>query len=277
MTDKIPRLLRSTVYSSGDIHRPPNPTPSPHRRTRVSLQKPKRRKPRIRILSRSASEPILRTVQMFIPGNEEGKNVQVGTSMHEEPLGINENPMFPRYHTCTDVFSPFLCPGSTLDTTRDSIEEAKVVVSVAVERSPGPVNAMVRLGASVEEVIEVIVKKYCREGRSPQLDRDSTASFELHYSHFCLQSLKKSDKIGEIGGRSFYLCTNSGRRSFTFGRETNDSGNSTDQGSQIVLASQSGNQLVLSQIFFSIVSKKLKKIERRTKKFWKVVTRIICM
>ncbi|KAH0456635.1 hypothetical protein IEQ34_014542 [Dendrobium chrysotoxum] len=276
MTDKIPRLLRSTVHSSGGIHRPPNPTPSPHRRTRVSLQKPKRRKPRLRILSRSASEPILRTVQLLIPGNEEGKNVQVGTSMYEEPLGINENPMFPRYHTCTDVFSPLLCPGSTLDTTRDSIEEAKVVVSVAVERSPGPVNAMVRLGASVEEVIEVIVKKYCREGRSPQLDRDSTASFELHYSHFSLQSLNKSDKIGEIGGRSFYLCTNSGRRSFTFGRETSDSGNSTE-GSQVALASQSGNQLVLSQIFFSIVSKKLKKIERRTKKFWKVVTRIICM
>lgn len=63
-----------------------------------------------------------------------------------------------------------------------------MVVSVTVEGSPGPVRAMVRLGASIDEAIAVVVDKYGREGRSPKLDPEAAASFQLHHSHFSLQS-----------------------------------------------------------------------------------------
>lgn len=68
-------------------------------------------------------------------------------------------------------------------------ERAKVVVSVTVEGSPGPVRAMVRMGASVEEAIAAVVDKYSSEGRSPLLDRQAADSFQLHHSHFSLQSM----------------------------------------------------------------------------------------
>jgi hypothetical protein len=68
------------------------------------------------------------------------------------------------------------------------VQEAKVVVSATVEGSPGPVKAMVRLGSSIREAIAAVVERYDREGRSPQLDPASADSFQLHHSHFCLNS-----------------------------------------------------------------------------------------
>lgn len=59
------------------------------------------------------------------------------------------------------------------------------MISVAVEGSPGPVRAMVKLSCNVEETIKIVVDKYCEEGRTPKLDRDS--AFELHQSHFSIQ------------------------------------------------------------------------------------------
>lgn len=67
-------------------------------------------------------------------------------------------------------------------------EEKKVLFSVTVEGSVGPVKALVRLGASVEEAIKAILQRYKSEGRSPRLDTAVTDSFQLHHSHFSLQS-----------------------------------------------------------------------------------------
>jgi len=69
-----------------------------------------------------------------------------------------------------------------------AVQEAKVVVSVTVEGSVGPVKAMVRLGASVGEAIAAVLERYAREGRSPRLDPAAAQSFQLHHSHFSLQS-----------------------------------------------------------------------------------------
>lgn len=67
-----------------------------------------------------------------------------------------------------------------------------MVVSVSVEGSPGPVRTMVRLGATVDETIQQVVEQYRREGRSPRLDdhpsSSSTSMFDLHHSHFSLES-----------------------------------------------------------------------------------------
>ena len=67
-------------------------------------------------------------------------------------------------------------------------KEAKVVVNVTVEGSPGPVRIMVKLGSSVEDTIKLVVEKYNEEGRTRKLDPKATSSFQLHHSSFCLQS-----------------------------------------------------------------------------------------
>lgn len=67
-------------------------------------------------------------------------------------------------------------------------KEAKVVVNVTVEGSPGPVRTMVKLGSSVEETIKLVINKYCEEGRTPRLDKNAMSTFELHHSYFSLQS-----------------------------------------------------------------------------------------
>ncbi|OEL13380.1 hypothetical protein BAE44_0025602, partial [Dichanthelium oligosanthes] len=134
-------------------------------------------------LARSASEPAL----------------WLGTRVHAIPDGLDHDsppspppPPLERPHTCFDVFapdSPFGRSPSTASLTMPSSrEEAKVVVSVTVEGSVGPVKAMVKLGASVGEAIAAVVERYAREGRSPRLDPAAADGFQLHHSHFSLQS-----------------------------------------------------------------------------------------
>lgn len=69
--------------------------------------------------------------------------------------------------------------------------DAKVVVNVTVEGSPGPLRTMVKLGSSVEDAIKQVVDKYNDEGRTPKLDKDAASSLELHHSYFSLQSKLK--------------------------------------------------------------------------------------
>uniref|UniRef100_A0ACD5Z9D8 Uncharacterized protein n=1 Tax=Avena sativa TaxID=4498 RepID=A0ACD5Z9D8_AVESA len=134
-----------------------------------------------RILKRSASEPAL----------------WYDARVHPVPHGLSPPspppPPLERPHTCYDVFaldSPFASSTSLASSPPDRKpwEEAKVVVSVTVEGSAGPVKAMVRLGSTIREAIAAVVERYDREGRSPRLDPASADSFQLHHSHFCLES-----------------------------------------------------------------------------------------
>lgn len=75
---------------------------------------------------------------------------------------------------------------------QNSRKEAKVVVSVTVEGSPGPVRTMVKLGSSVDDTIKVVVNKYSEEGRTPKIDPKAAASFQLYDSHFSLQGKKRN-------------------------------------------------------------------------------------
>lgn len=66
--------------------------------------------------------------------------------------------------------------------------DAKVVVNVTVEGSPGAVRTMVKLGSDVAETIKLVIKKYNQEGRTPPLDEAAAANCELHHSFFSLES-----------------------------------------------------------------------------------------
>ncbi|XP_026380376.1 uncharacterized protein At4g22758-like isoform X2 [Papaver somniferum] len=192
--------------------------------------------------------------------------------------GTTSYPEMHRPLTCTDVLaSPFT---SSLNSEKYE-KDAKVIVNVTVEGSPGPVRAMVRLGASVEETIKLVVDRYGEEGRRPYLDKaTAVADFELHHSHFSLESINKTLKIGDAGTRSFYLRTNSNSRSSSF--TYNDGDRSADHTRLMLPYSHSAPEVVPSSsnntidvpppflLFSSLVARTFNKFGRRSIKLWKV-------
>ncbi|URE03420.1 hypothetical protein MUK42_20572 [Musa troglodytarum] len=275
MAEGSNRCRRTAAATTADHGRRLRNPPSALRRgAATSLRQPKFRKP-VKVVPRSFSEPVLRTVPFCA---EEIKQSLGGDT------GIGRSAfLLPRFRTCFEAPSPLPRLDSRLlfdvsnccrNDDDDLKEGAKVVVSVAVEGSPGPVRAMVRMGSSVEEAIAAVVDKYIREGRTPFLDREAAASFQLHHSHFSLQSLGKSDKISEVGGRNFYLRTSSRSSSFHFASEGSDQ---TSQSSSIEVANGSSSVVVPSHFFVAFVVKKMQKIGRRTRKLWNLVAGIACL
>lgn len=244
---RIPSIRRRT--------RPPHPPPSPHRRTLTHRRLKKPSKP-VGVLHRCSSEPILWTVSFFVDGDD-NRNLE------------SDGVLF-RPQTCTDVFATSSFCSSFLSLSPQNQEiwsvqgykkEAKVVVNVTVEGSPGPIRTMVQLGSSVEDTIQLVIDEYRKEGRSPQLHKGAAAAFEMHHSHFCLQSLNKSDAIGDVGSRSFYL-----RKSSSSGRSSN--GEQTPEAAPPVQR----------PVFFSPASldRRIKKIVRRMRRFWKLLGCLHC-
>ncbi|KAM0935240.1 hypothetical protein DsansV1_C29g0209731 [Dioscorea sansibarensis] len=244
MPERHPKRRRAPAISIGRRSRPPK---SYHRRSKP----PKTSK----LIRRTSSEPILWTLRLI---SDDGDR------------GIGEPVFLPRPHTCADIFGP-LPLRSPSPSPRLSMkgEEVKVVVNVTVEGSPGPVQAMVRLGASVEEAIGVVLDRYGREGRTPKLDPSATSSFQLHHSHFSLHSLDKNEKIGDVGSRSFYLRTNSNISYAS--EESNNTTPASARGSEIALVRPD-----LTQLFFSFIAQRLHKLGRRTRRLWKVVVCMTC-
>ncbi|KAF5797592.1 hypothetical protein HanXRQr2_Chr07g0282441 [Helianthus annuus] len=143
-------------------------------------------------------------------------------------------------------------------------KDGKVVVNVTVEGSPGPVRTMLKLGSSVQETMDIIKKQYNSEGRSPQLDQHSLSTFELHQSYFSLHCLDKSDMIGDIGSRSFYMrkCNND-NSSFTGSGIISTMGNdSPPQNPIIVLPNFISNSFKKIMKMSSKISKILGCIDR---------------
>lgn len=244
---RIPSIRRRT--------RPPHPPPSPHRRTLTHRRLKKPSKP-VAVLHRCSSEPILWTVSFFVDGDD-NRNLE------------SDGVLF-RPQTCTDVLATSSFCSSFLSLSPQNQEiwsmqgykkDAKVVVNVTVEGSPGPIRTMVQLGSSVEDTIQLVIDEYRKEGRSPQLHKDAAAAFEMHHSHFCLQSLNKSDAIGDVGSRSFYL-----RKSSSSGRSSN--GEQTPEAAPPVQR----------PVFFSPASldRRIKKIVRRMRRFWKLLGCLHC-
>lgn len=244
---RIPSIRRRT--------RPPHPPPSPHRRTLTHRRLKKPSKP-VAVLHRCSSEPILWTVSFFVDGDD-NRNLE------------SDGVLF-RPQTCTDVLATSSFCSSFLSLSPQNQEiwsvqgykkDAKVVVNVTVEGSPGPIRTMVQLGSSVEDTIQLVIDEYRKEGRSPQLHNDAAAAFEMHHSHFCLQSLNKSDAIGDVGSRSFYL-----RKSSSSGRSSN--GEQTPEAAPPVQR----------PVFFSPASldRRIKKIVRRMRRFWKLLGCLHC-
>ncbi|XVE64982.1 hypothetical protein DITRI_Ditri07aG0145400 [Diplodiscus trichospermus] len=256
---RLPRCRRPRV-----AYRSPTPrlrTPPPYRQSAKGSSK------HSRILKRCASEPCL----WSSGGHDDQQRITFLGSEGEA------GPLF-RLQTCTNVFasSPSLSGfGSPSSSPKHGFEfgmqgynkDAKVVINVSVEGSPGPVRTMVKLGSSVQETIKLVVEKYAEEGRTPKLDCNS--GLELHNSYFSLQSLDRTLLIGDAGSRSFYLRKNSSGHS--------SNGASTSFVSEIAAAGANSPPPAIpppTYLFPAFIARKLGKIARRTRRLWKV---LVCL
>ncbi|KAG5524604.1 hypothetical protein RHGRI_031318 [Rhododendron griersonianum] len=206
------------------------PSPSRRRRTpAVNRRSSKRSTSRpVGILRRSKSEPNLLTVVGIVDEGYVHGNLMA-------PDGVLFRP-----RTCTDIFSSSESLHLQSPTKFEGAgyrKEAKVVVNVTVEGSPGPVRAMVKLGSSVEETIRIVVNKY---------------------------SLSKSEVIGDVGSRSFYLRKGS---------------SSTDHiNSEEIASASTTTPSPLPPLFFltAIMRRCFSKLIRRTCKLWKILGCMHC-
>ncbi|KAL8141683.1 hypothetical protein V2J09_014715 [Rumex salicifolius] len=182
------RSLRRRSSSNGRRNPmlPPHPS-SPSLRRGTPPTTPRKSEPNDDILHKCYSEPLL---PGFAGGSGDNDRITVSDGRLYRPM------------TCTNVFS-------TSEHLRGSEkvyqEDYKVVVTVTLEGSTGPVRTMVKLGSSVDETIKLALDQYSKEGRNPSMDKDSASQYELHLSYFSFQSLDGSGVIGSLRSRNFFL------------------------------------------------------------------------
>ncbi|KAH1157296.1 hypothetical protein GLYMA_11G029300v4 [Glycine max] len=234
---------RSSPVVAARKNKAPHPSPSPRRRTQ-SKSRP------IKILKRCSSAPLL--------SSHDNADADVDGHYSRRSGGGS----FFRPKTFSDAFlsspSPFSSP--RIHTKQRYEKEAKVVVNVTVEGSPGPVRTMVKLGSSVEDTIKRVVDKYTEEGRSPQIDPNMASSFQLHHSYFSLQSLDKSQVIADVGSRSFYLRKNNDASSFRWGSAP-----------EIFTRGSTPSIANPPLLIPSFIARKISKIVRRAHRLWNIV------
>ncbi|KAL9250398.1 hypothetical protein AKJ16_DCAP20697 [Drosera capensis] len=86
----------------------------------------------------------------------------------------------------------------------------KLLLNVTIQGSVGTVQVVMSQQATVDELIGAAVRQYVKEGRRPVLEATgSTSGFDLHYSQFSLESLKREEKLANLGSRNFFLCRRS--------------------------------------------------------------------
>lgn len=225
--------------------------------------------PNRRLLLRSASEPTVKITNLL--SYTENKINDSGFSDGGSVGGrLNEELFIYEGFFASAPLLPFSSPRRSAFR-----QDSKVVLNVTVEGSPGPVRAMVKLGATVKEAIGIVLEEYRREGRSPTLSCSQTDinSFQLHHSHFNLQSLNKCEMIGELGSRSFYLrksCDSHESLIDSAAQEITCIGTNIEN----VGAGRAMDLPTPTQLFFL---RRLGKIKRRAKRLWRLVICIACL
>ncbi|KAI7754145.1 hypothetical protein M8C21_014889 [Ambrosia artemisiifolia] len=232
--------------------KPPHPSMSSHKSHRkVAVRRSLNKQSKF--IKRCNSEPILLTSGISIIGDGVG-----GDHQYMTPPG--DSCLLSRSRISTNIFlsSPELLPNNSPDKSEAYNKESKVVIKVTVEGSVGPIRALVKLGSSVDETIKLVINKYKAERRSPRLDQDDMTCFELHQSYFSLKCFDKSNMIGELGSRSFYM-----RKSVN---SNGDRCSNTSIDSEISVAEADEAPYACSNIFSSFIHERLRKMLRRMSK-----------
>ncbi|KAL1190843.1 hypothetical protein V5N11_005862 [Cardamine amara subsp. amara] len=238
------RVTAATDGSRGQSSRTRRPTK--HHASHRIPNKIRSNSKSYKILGRSFSEPNLHRSS----ASEDEDHRHCSTPMIDLPAEESEQIIY-LSKIRSEVFAsaPSLSGFSSLSSSSFPInqqvykrEATKVVINVSVEGTPGPVRTLVKLSCNVEETIKIVVEKYLKEGRTPKLDKDLV--FELYQSHFSIQCLEKTEVIGEIGSRSFYM-----RKREPVRRSVQSSSN----------------------LIESFMAQKIGRIVRRTRKIWNIL------
>ncbi|KAJ4827954.1 hypothetical protein Tsubulata_029138 [Turnera subulata] len=250
------------------------PPPSCHPRPTLPAPKQCSSSKPVKILERCLSEPMMgrskgadqddlkkQQQRSLLPEDDVSGGAGGGDGVWYRPLTCGD------HHHHAFASSPSLTIPSSAPVSpfyQGYKKDAKVVVNVTVEGSPGPLRTMVKLGSSVEDTIKFIVEKYGEEGRTPKLDKEAASTYELHHSHFSLQSIDKSELIGDVGSRSFYLRRSSSNRSV-------NGSSSFTEAVPVNRANSPPPGPPPTFLLPAIIARKLGKIERRARRLWKVL------
>ncbi|XP_031499123.1 uncharacterized protein At4g22758-like [Nymphaea colorata] len=103
---------------------------------------------------------------------------------------------------------PFM-PGSSTLPKKNQNKSNRLLISVTVVGSAGPLRFLVNADELVMAVIEQTLKSYAHEGRLPVLGSDFN-KFLLYCAHGGSDALSPNETIGSFGGRNFVLCKKRG-------------------------------------------------------------------
>ncbi|XLR59039.1 hypothetical protein S83_009711 [Arachis hypogaea] len=87
----------------------------------------------------------------------------------------------------------------------NSSSSKRLLVSINILGSAGPIRFVVNEKDSVCVIIETALKSYAREGRLPLLGFDPT-NFLLYSANACFDALNPLEAIGSYGVRNFVMC-----------------------------------------------------------------------
>ncbi|XVF10749.1 hypothetical protein REPUB_Repub07fG0209600 [Reevesia pubescens] len=101
-------------------------------------------------------------------------------------------------------------PSLRFPAVNDEISQrlTKLLLNVNIESSLGPVHVVMSSENTVNDLIKAAIEIYVKEKRRPLLEETDPKFFQLHYSQFCLESLKPGEKLINLGSRNFFLCLN---------------------------------------------------------------------
>lgn len=111
-----------------------------------------------------------------------------------------------RPRTVPDLLSAGRLSAGTSPEVKDRLKLTKLLLNVTIQRSLGPVQVLISLESTVEDLIAAALRQYSKEGRRPVLTSVNPADYDLHYSQFSLESLNREEKLMGLGSRNFFLC-----------------------------------------------------------------------
>ncbi|XP_058734118.1 uncharacterized protein LOC131605822 [Vicia villosa] len=92
--------------------------------------------------------------------------------------------------------------------SNDSIlRPPKLLLKVTIENSLGAIQVLMLSEDTVEDLIKAALVFYEKEKRRPILKNYDPKSYDLHYSKFTFQSLKRDEKLLGLESRNFFLCS----------------------------------------------------------------------
>ncbi|KAJ8568442.1 hypothetical protein K7X08_027975 [Anisodus acutangulus] len=162
--------------------------------------------------------------------NRKGKLSEKSMSFHGQSSESSTAELLRRPRTVPDLLSAGRISAGSSPEVKDKLKLTKLLLNIAIQRSIGPVQVLISLDSTVQDLIAAALRQYSKEGRRPVLTSGNPADYELHYSQFSLESLNREEKLIGLGSRNFFLCP---KRSNSDGAVTTSSSSCAKQAEKV--------------------------------------------